>query len=248
MKARRLLAWGLLLALLVVAVGANRLKLLTAAGSFVVAKERPVHADAIVVLSGSIPDRILEAVDLYHEGWAPLIVLTEESARPGREVLQRRGASLPETHELNLSVAEQLGVPRTAIVVLDDRVNSTISEADVVLAHLRRIGARRALVVTSKMHSRRAALIFRARAPAGIEIVSCASRHDPYDPASWWRSRGYVRRLVFEYQKLAVFWLRDRWLSPAAHRPQAEVLRSARSAPALAGVGAAAGSRQSSPA
>lgn len=198
----------------------QREPLLAAAGRFVVSADVPVAADAIVVLAGSVPDRILEAVDLFREGFAPRLVLTKEAGMPGLEELRRRGVEVPERHDLNLTIALQLGVPREAIVLLDAPANSTVSEADVVLEHLRASGARRALIVTSKMHSYRAGLIYRERAGPGLEIVACAARHDPYRPDGWWRSRGYVRRLVFEYQKLAVWWLRDRWLGAEAHRPQ----------------------------
>ncbi len=196
----------------------ERVRVLTAIGSFVISTDIPVHADAIVVLSGSLPDRILEAVDLYEEGWAPRIVLTEESTRPGLEDLHRRGVDIPQTHDLNISIAEQLGVPREAIVLLDEPANSTVSEADVVLSYLRRVGAKRALIVTSKVHSYRAGIIYAERAGEDVEIVSVASRHDPYRAETWWRSRGYARRLVFEYQKLLVFWLGDRWFGPEAQR------------------------------
>lgn len=215
---RRIVVASVVVAAVAVGLWMQRDRILTAIGTHVVSAEAPVAADAIVVLAGSLPDRILEAVDLYKEGWAPRIVLTKETGMPGIEVLQQRGVKIPEKHELNISIAEQLGVPREALVVLDGPANSTISEADIVLDWLRNSGSRRALIVTSKMHSYRAGLIYRARAGSGIEIVSCASRHDPYDPGSWWRSRGYVRRLVFEYQKLVIYWLRDRWLGPEAHR------------------------------
>jgi len=215
MNRRRLI----LLVALTVVLGAAalylaRVPVLTAIGRFVVSTDVARPADAIVVLSGSLPDRILEAVDLYQQGLAPRIVLTEEGARPGIADLRRRGVNIPQTHDLNLSIAEQLGVPRAAIVLLREPANSTMSEAGVTLTYLRETGARSALIVTSKMHSYRAGLIFRARAGNDIEIVAIASRHDPYSPERWWQSRGYVRRLVFEYQKLGVFWLRDRWVAP----------------------------------
>ncbi len=216
----RKLAWTLTLlgVLGCAAAYVARVPLLTALGSFVVSSEQPREADAIVVLSGSVPDRMLEAVDLYQAGYAPRILLTEERSRPGVDILRARGGDIPDKHDLNLSVAEQLGVPRAAITLLPEPANSTVSEADVALAHLQRAGARRVLVVTSKMHSYRAGLIYRARAGPDLEVIAVASRHDPYRADRWWHSRGYIRRLVFEYQKLIVFHLRDRWLGAEAHR------------------------------
>lgn len=194
--------------------------ILQAVGRFVVSTDVPQPADAIVVLSGSLPDRILEAVDLYKERFAPRILLVQERSRPGLAELERRGVRLPHAHDLNLEIATQLGVPRAALVLLDGPVNSTLSEADVIVEYLRREQLRSALIVTSKIHSYRAGVIYRWLVADEIDIRSTPSRHDPFDPDRWWLSRGYTRRLIFEYQKLVVFWLGDRW-------------RAARSAPPI---------------
>jgi len=200
--------------LLVVLAYSAHEPLLVAIGRFVVSTDTPAKADAIVVLSGSLPDRILEAVDQFHAGMAPQIILIEERTRPGLEALRERGVEIPHSHDLNLTIATQLGVPRAAIVTLREPVNSTISEAVVVLRHLRDAGADSAMIVTSKMHSQRAGVIYRWLAGDSLEIRSTPSRYDPFTPETWWQSRGQTRRLVFEYQKLLVFWLRDRWKTP----------------------------------
>jgi len=185
--------------------------LLRKAGGFLVVDEELRPADAIVMLSGSIPDRILEVVDLYQEGWAPRIVLTQEGPLPGLDALRAKGASLPEHHELNLSVAAQLGVPRAAITLVDTPAWSTVTEAHALLAFLRQAELRTVLLVTSKGHTRRAAMTYRALAHPDITIVVRASRHDPFDPDHWWKRRPYVRRVVIEYLKLANYLLVDRW-------------------------------------
>src|SRR5262249_26287874 len=110
-------ALGALMAVAVLAYTARR-PLLTAAGRFLVVEEPPRSAEAIVVLSGSIPDRILEAVDLYQAGLAPRIILTQEGPLPGLAAARARGVTLPEHHEQNISIAEQLGVPSAAITVV----------------------------------------------------------------------------------------------------------------------------------
>ena len=53
------------------------------AGRFLVEGDPPEKADAIVVLAGSYPDRILEAVALYKEGWAPRILICREPDTAG---------------------------------------------------------------------------------------------------------------------------------------------------------------------
>ncbi|HUI26890.1 MAG TPA: YdcF family protein, partial [Candidatus Kryptonia bacterium] len=192
-----------------------RQPLLTRVGEFLVVDEPRHQADAIVVVSGSVPDRILEAVDLYHAGLSARIVLSREGPPPGLDALRAKGADMPERHDLNRSIAQQLGVPPTAITVVADRVaSSTVSEANIVVPYLRNAHIRSVLLVTSKLHARRAGIIFRAVAGRGIVVTVCASHYDPYDPASWWHYRAMVRKVVIEYQKLLVSELWDRWRAP----------------------------------
>ena len=201
-----------LLALIGVAIAyAFRESILLRAGTYLVADEPRQRADAIVVLAGSAPDRILEAVDLYQQGLAPRIVLTRGSEDPGIEALRRRGGEMLEQHEQNRAIAVKLGVPEAAVEIVEGGAGGTVTEARVVVAHLLLTKAKSALIVTSKIHTRRAGWIYRGMAGGEIAISTCASRYDPYDAATWWRQRGQTRRVVIEYQKLLVYWLRDSW-------------------------------------
>jgi hypothetical protein len=59
------------------------------------------------------------------------------------------------------------------------------------------------------MHTRRAGLSLRRQlAPHGITLITRGSRYDSMDPDHWWRDRGDLRFTLFEYQKLALYWLR----------------------------------------
>ena len=79
--------------------------LLARLGQFLIASQPPVKVDAIVVLSGSLPDRILEGVKLYHDDWADRIILTRGNPSPGIQKVRELGAELPDRHQLNVSVA-----------------------------------------------------------------------------------------------------------------------------------------------
>jgi len=57
-----------------VVLAAGVATLLLAGRLLVVSDPLPPRADAIVVLAGSIPDRVLEAADLYRTGIAPRII------------------------------------------------------------------------------------------------------------------------------------------------------------------------------
>src|SRR5262249_52905358 len=73
-------------------------------GTFLVVSDPlPDHADAIVVMAGTVADRALEAVTLYTAGRAPRVVITRERLRRGVQTLRRRGVQLPENEELTRS-------------------------------------------------------------------------------------------------------------------------------------------------
>src|SRR5207245_31788 len=74
--------------------------LLGAGRLLVAADPLPPRADAIVILAGSVPDRTLEAADLYRAGLAPRVVVTRERLPRGQAALRARGVRLPESDEL----------------------------------------------------------------------------------------------------------------------------------------------------
>lgn len=184
---------------------------LRAIGGFLIVRDETHPADAIVVLSGSVPDRILEAVDLYQAHLAPRIILTREKPLPGLAALRARGATLPEHHEQNISIAEQLGVPADAIRVMPTATTSTLAEIKALVPYLTEQNVHSILLVTSKAHARRARLTFRTLAGPNLRIAVCPSRYDPFSADQWWHERGLVRRAVIEYGKLLNFVLVDRW-------------------------------------
>ena len=122
-----------LVAVLVLAVALAMVALPLAGRLLVVADPLPASADAIVVLAGSIPTRVLEAGDLYRSGLAPRVVVTRERLLRGDAALRARGVRLPESDELTLAALEQLGVPPHAIIRLRRRTRSTISSYGVIL-------------------------------------------------------------------------------------------------------------------
>lgn len=195
----------------VLSVLSERHRILVAVAAFLVVQDPPAKGDAIVVLSGSIPDRILEAVDLYGAGFAPKVLLTQEGQLPGLDALRARGVDLPERHEQNRAIALALGVAEEDIEILPRRATSTLAEARALVELWRERRMRRVLLVTSRAHARRARTIFRALARGQPEVLVVPSRYDPFDVHIWWHERAFVRRVVTEYGKLLTWWLVDQW-------------------------------------
>ena len=221
---RRLLL--VLIPLLAVAVYLGGPALLTRAGAYLIDEDPPAPADAIVVLAGSLPDRVLEAVTLYQDGFAPRVILSRGRENAAYAKLDAMGVKLPRVSDLNRAVAEQLKVPPTVITEVGGGMDggSTLQEAQDVLRYVREQGYKKILLVTSKAHTRRAALIYRTLAAGGVEVIVRPSRYDRFQAQGWWRDRTDIRRVLIEYQKLLVFLLLDRWrIQPVAASPPATV-------------------------
>jgi len=188
--------------LVLAAVAAPRL------GTWLVAEDPIQKADAIFVLGGTMFERPLEAVELFHEGWAPRVLLTRQIADKGEIELRRRGIAFEREIDIQVDVMAQLGVPRSAIEILDEQ-DSTKDEADTLRALMIARQWSRVIVVTSKQHTRRAKLVINRRlAGTDGQAVLRASRYDKSDTDAWWRERDTLRVTLFETQRLIAYWLR----------------------------------------
>src|SRR5688500_447600 len=113
------------------------------------------HAEVIVVLSGSSAylERTNKAADLFHEGRAPLVVLTNDNTRGGWSSVQQRNPYFVERAAEELRKA---GVPAEKIQIVPGVASSTRDEATILREYVLSQGLRSVLVVTSAYHSRRA--------------------------------------------------------------------------------------------
>jgi len=92
-RVRRLLAW--VTVAVAAAVAAAGIWWIVDGGRYLQHEDRLRKADAIFVLGGTRMERPLEAVELYREGWAPVIALSPGRIEPAEELARARGASLP---------------------------------------------------------------------------------------------------------------------------------------------------------
>ena len=194
---------ALVVALLVTAAAAA---FFPRAGTYLVQADPLSKADVLFVLSGTRVERWLEAVDLYKAGYAPAILLSPGITEAAESALRARGVRFPSDADLARDAIVQLGVPVSAVMILDRPVDNTAQEA----AALRQVAAARgwrsAIVVTSKYHSRRSAFAFhRAFRDSGVRVAVWPSHYDDTDPAHWWRRRADARYVLLEYQKLLAY-------------------------------------------
>ena len=180
--------------------------------ALVVADPLPPTADAIVVLAGSISDRVLEAADLYRAGVAPEVVVTRERLRRGETRLRAAGVQLPDSDELTRTALVQLGVPERSIVRLRRRNTSTMSEARTIARWACHHRLHTLVVVTSRAHSRRARQILAKSLGPGIALSMRPSRYDDFTANRWWRVRHDAKVVLTEWEKYAHYWLSERWI------------------------------------
>jgi uncharacterized SAM-binding protein YcdF (DUF218 family) len=145
-------------------------------GTFLISQDEPQPSDIIVLLMGSGPDRMLEAVDLYKQGYADQIVMVRNMVR-GYDLVVSQGVKIPHDSDIAKEVAEQLGVPVENITVLPGDALSTQDEAIQVREYLKgEPNINSLIIVTSKSHSGRAKKIF-VKAMSSIDreikLLSC---------------------------------------------------------------------------
>lgn len=182
------------------------------AGSFLVRDDKLDPADFIVVLMGSGPDRMLEAVDLYKAGYSKKIIMVVNHRR-GDELLKSRNVSIPSDPDLNKSVGIQLGVPAGSVDILPYGADSTRDEARCIKRYLHAHPELKSIIiVSSRYHTKRAGIIFEQILDTGnnrLKIAVCPSRYDTFDEKDWWKSREDVEQILAEYIKLIMLYTFD---------------------------------------
>jgi uncharacterized SAM-binding protein YcdF (DUF218 family) len=173
-------------------------------GRWLVVEDPLARTGAIAVLSGRMPLRAMEAAKLYREGYAPKIWLTH-SSEPG-ETLESMGIHYVGEEDYNKSVLIHERVPPEAIHVLDPPIVNTADEINVISAALDGEKDRSIILVTSKVHTRRARLLWRKLAPKQARAIMRAASADPFDPRHWWRSTGDALDVVREILGLLNAW------------------------------------------
>jgi uncharacterized SAM-binding protein YcdF (DUF218 family) len=175
-------AWLLLLALFVAGGAAIFLEI----GQWLVVEDPLEPADAIVVLSGGMPSRAMEAADLFRRGIAPEVWLTSPV---GPEAdLKALGIAYRGEQDYDFEILTRLGVPASAIAVLGDPIVNTQDEMQGIAGALRRSGKDKVILVTSPPHTRRVRRLWKDLVGSSPRAIVRLAARDPYDARHWWRN------------------------------------------------------------
>ncbi len=178
-----------------------------AGAKFLIVKSDLPSADAIVVLSGSSTyiERSDWAANLYRDGRAPLVVLTDDKLISGWNRQEERN---PFFYELAAKELQMRGVPADRIRVVSEAALGTYDESRNVCEFARQQRLGKLLIVTSAYHSRRALWsIQHACAGTGIEsgVASPPPGWQTPSPWTWWLHRWGWRVVAGEYVKMVYY-------------------------------------------
>jgi uncharacterized SAM-binding protein YcdF (DUF218 family) len=163
---------------------------LAALGRFLVKAGPPEKADIIVVLAGDgFGHRILKAAELIKAGYAPQALISGPNGSYGKYECDEA-----------IPFAVKAGYPESYFLHFEHTARSTESEAEKVTIKLREMGVKRAILVTSNFHTRRAGIMFRRAAP-DIEFFVVSAPDEFFKPDSWWHDRDASKIFLYEWLK-----------------------------------------------
>jgi uncharacterized SAM-binding protein YcdF (DUF218 family) len=177
--------WSLISGGILIALAAAATLVFFTIGDWLVVQDPLAHADAIVILSGHIPDRALEAARLYHAGYADQVWISSPTS-PAEELKTMKIFYLGEDF-YNEKILLAQKVPADSIRILDRPIENTEEEVREISDTLHRDNFHHVIVVTSKPHTRRVRTIWRKLVGADPSLVVRFATDDPYDGAHWWR-------------------------------------------------------------
>ncbi len=154
-------------------------------GKWLVVEDPLVHADVIVVLSGRLPERALEAARIYKGGYADQVWISP----PVSPVADLKAMNISYLGEdfYNEKVLMARGVPPDAIRILDRPDANTEAEVRQIVEDLRSLNFHSVIIVTSKPHTRRVRTIWRKVVGSEPRMMVHYAQDDTYDGARWWR-------------------------------------------------------------
>ncbi|MBW1735198.1 MAG: hypothetical protein JRJ71_12585 [Deltaproteobacteria bacterium] len=180
-----------------------RAPILTALGSYLILEHPMERADLIVITPGAPVEQGLMAAELYKRGMAPKVFVPAEPPPDGLKTLREAGGRYPAAGELLVGVLTDLSVPVSVITLGRDPVESIHQEAEQLRETALEKGYRTMIVVTYPTGARRIFLVFeKVFEGTGIRIMMAPSRYSGLRPDNWWHHSRYVRRVVFEWQRL----------------------------------------------
>ncbi len=162
-------------------------------GQWLVVNQHPRHVRAIVVLGGGPINRLARAAQLFHEGYAPDLILSGGSPAFG---------NITQAQAMDWQAVNQFSVPPSALI-LDNHSRTTYQNAMNTHAIMKAHHWQSAMIVSSDYHMRRVRFLFsRIFQSTGIHLTFVAASDPFFRPSRWWANPKSAATTLGEYAKL----------------------------------------------
>jgi uncharacterized SAM-binding protein YcdF (DUF218 family) len=172
-------------------------------------------ADMLLILSGNVDSRSQKAIELYRQGYAPVLAGTDE-----REDIDTGLRRFMQSDEMILdTVLKYYKIPHFTIKSLQPKgASSTFDEAYDLAAYVKKNPAttRHIIIVTDGFHSRRAYFAFKKIfklqniTPQMCRLEIAAAYTSGYTAHDWWRSEKGMLCYLTEPIKFAAYLFRSK--------------------------------------
>jgi uncharacterized SAM-binding protein YcdF (DUF218 family) len=161
--------------------------------------EAPKKADAIIVLGGEIEgERTRKAAELYHQGIAPKLILSDGTRMSWRTMAVDEMAAL----------ATASGVPKSDLL-LEKHSRSTYENATYTKEVMLEQGFDSAVVVTTDWHAKRSQMTFdKVYRGTDIALSYCGTPDSRSDFIAWWKDGEKQQTVLTEWAKLLIYWVK----------------------------------------
>jgi uncharacterized SAM-binding protein YcdF (DUF218 family) len=173
-------------------------------GTWLVVQDPLAPADVLVVLSGHMPYRAIEAARLYREKAAPQVWVTQPDG-PGEQLAEMHIPFVGEDF-YSQRVLMAGGVPALSIRILPDPVINTADEVREIGRIAREQNLKTVLIVTSAPHTRRVHAIWKRLVGDSPQLIVRHPLDDSFDGPRWWRNTQDALDVVREWLGLANAW------------------------------------------
>lgn len=201
MRKKLLIALGVFVIILI-PVFAFRKPLLRCCSAMLIKQDNLQVVDALFVLSGGAYDRGNEAVRIYNNGYAPVIICT--GANP---VVELKSIDI-DTLESDMTVANlHRQLIADSLIRTIRYGTSTFEEADTILGYCKANGYKKIMVLSSLLHTGRVNKVFRKKfRQEGITLLVRGAPSSRFKEELWWESEDGLIAVNNEWLKTFYYW------------------------------------------
>ena len=171
---------------------------LRAAGAYLIIADELIPVDAIIIMGGGDEGRMDEALELYKEEYARIIVLTETGERIEEfDYLQ--------SFDLRIQLLNN-GIPGGNILITDSEVTSTLEEAFAVKQLIDKRQFSSAIIITDPYHTKRTSIIFKdVFSERNVDLYFRPVTPSWYNSRTWFLTIDGWKYTFLEYVKLFAY-------------------------------------------